>query len=238
MARVVKEKEYTVRRNAILDVAQRLIYTKNYEQMSLQDIAVELQISKGALFHYFPSKAALLEALIDRMLEEGMQQIAPIAHDSKLPALEKLQHLFVMLVRWKTDQKSFFLAMLRAWYDDGNAIVRQKVRTKRLRQMSLILTDIIQQGIEQGDFLIPYSDQVGEVALCLVEGLVDSVSMLLLTLEPNRDCLQRMESAVSTYTAALERTLGIAAGSIEIISVQTLKEWLDAVALNVQSHSW
>src|SRR5579859_805123 len=194
MARPIKEKEYAARRNAILNEAQRLIYTKSYEEMSLQDIVAELHISKGAIFHYFNSKAALLEALIDRMLEEGMQHLMPIARNPGLPAGEKLQRLFATLVQWKTDQKSFFLAMLRTWYDDGNAIVRQKVRTKRLKQMGVLLNDIIREGIEQRDFMILYSDQIGEVVMCLVESLVDSLSMLLLTFETNPDRLQQMES--------------------------------------------
>jgi AcrR family transcriptional regulator len=232
MARVVNEEEYTARRDAILKAAERLIYSKNYEQMSLQDIVDELHVSKGALFHYFRTKAALLEALIDRMLEEGMQQVIPLAHDPSLSALEKLQHFFATLVRWKTAQKTFFLAMLAAWYNDGNAIVRQKVRGKRLKLMGALLTEIIRQGIEQGDLRIPYSDQIGEVALCLVESLVDSLSVLLLTSEPNEDCLHRMEGATVTYTAALERTLGTSEGSLEILSVDALREWFTTAAHN------
>ena len=65
MARIVKEEEYVEKRNEILAVAQRLVYTKGYEQMTIQDMLDELQISKGAFYHYFGSKQALLEALIE-----------------------------------------------------------------------------------------------------------------------------------------------------------------------------
>ncbi len=54
MARIVKE--YSVRRNEILDAARQLVYTKGYEQMTIQDILDYLQISKGAFYHYFDSK--------------------------------------------------------------------------------------------------------------------------------------------------------------------------------------
>lgn len=53
MPRVVKEEEYAVKCNEILDVAQHLVYTKGYQQMSIQDILDELKISKGAFYHYF-----------------------------------------------------------------------------------------------------------------------------------------------------------------------------------------
>ena len=38
MARTVKEQEYATKRNEILDIARKLVYTKGYEQMSIQDI--------------------------------------------------------------------------------------------------------------------------------------------------------------------------------------------------------
>ncbi|TMD98834.1 MAG: TetR family transcriptional regulator, partial [Chloroflexi bacterium] len=38
MARIVKEQAYAVKRNEILDVARRLVDTKGYEQMTIQDI--------------------------------------------------------------------------------------------------------------------------------------------------------------------------------------------------------
>ena len=53
MPRVVKEEDYAARRNEILDVARQLVYTKGYEQMSIQDILDALKISKGAFYHYF-----------------------------------------------------------------------------------------------------------------------------------------------------------------------------------------
>src|SRR5438105_7630718 len=100
MARIVKE--HAVRRNEILDVARRLVYTKGYEQMTIQDILDDLQISKGAFYHYFTSKQALLEAIIERMQEVVEPLVLAIVHDPHLSALEKLRRLFVTVSRWKT----------------------------------------------------------------------------------------------------------------------------------------
>jgi AcrR family transcriptional regulator len=86
MARVVKE--YVVRRNEILDVAQRLVFTKGYEQMTVQDILDVLQIAKGTFFHYFRSKQALLEALIERMIEQTNPLLMPIVKAPHPSALE------------------------------------------------------------------------------------------------------------------------------------------------------
>ena len=87
MARIVKEEEYAGKRNAILDVAQQLIYTRGYEQMTIQDMLDGLRISKGAFYHYFDSKQAVLEALVERLGEEVVQLLLPIVHDPELASL-------------------------------------------------------------------------------------------------------------------------------------------------------
>ena len=66
MARTVNATLRTVRRDAFLDVAQRLVQTKGYEAMSIQDVLGELEASKGAFYHYFDSKQALLQAVVER----------------------------------------------------------------------------------------------------------------------------------------------------------------------------
>src|SRR4030095_12051657 len=101
MARTVNEKEYALKRNQILDATQRLIYAKGYEQMAIQDILDELQISKGAFYHYFDSKPTLREALIERVGQEALQLLIPIVEDSQLGALEKLQCYIDTAMRWK-----------------------------------------------------------------------------------------------------------------------------------------
>ena len=108
MTRIVKEKEYAVRRNAILDVAQLLVYTKGYEQMTIQDILDDLKISKGAFYHYFDSKQALLEPLLERMQQELEPLLIVLGQDSSLPALQKLQRFFAYSIAIKPHRRHFF----------------------------------------------------------------------------------------------------------------------------------
>src|SRR5215470_14150869 len=127
MARIVKEEEYAEKRNAILDVAQKLVYSKGYEQMTIQDILDDLQISKGAFYHYFDSKPTLLEALVEHMGGDIEKLLLSIVQDPEVAALQKLQRFFDTLNRFKTARKDFLLALLQGWYKDENAIVRQKL---------------------------------------------------------------------------------------------------------------
>ena len=69
MARTLNPEVHAVRRDAFVDAAQRLIQARGYEQMSIQDVLDEVDASRGAFYHYFDSKAALLDAVVDRMIE-------------------------------------------------------------------------------------------------------------------------------------------------------------------------
>jgi TetR/AcrR family transcriptional regulator, transcriptional repressor for nem operon len=225
MARTVNEKEYAIRRNAILDMTQRLVYTKGYEQMAIQDILNELQMSKGAFYHYFESKPALLEALIERMQQEAEQLLLPIVQDPHLGALEKFQRYIDAGVRWKTARKTFLIELLRVWYSDHNAIVRQKMWATMSKTAMPLLMAIIHQGIREGVLNIPFPDQVGAVVLSFIYGLGDAFAELLLSPQSHGDELQRAERLVAAYGDALERVLGAPAGSLKLMDAAALREW-------------
>jgi AcrR family transcriptional regulator len=222
MARIIKEEEYAARRNEILNAAQRLIYTKGYEKMAIRDILDELQISKGAFYHYFDSKGALLEALVARLLDDAEKLLDPIVQDPGLSALDKLERYFATAARWKTDQKAYMLALMDVWYADENAIVRQKIFAMTVERIAPIIAAIIRQGIQEGVINTPYPDQAGELFLSLWQTLGDTFSRMLLAQEAD---YAYVESTVAAYTNAMERVLGTPSGSLRLIDISTLKEW-------------
>lgn len=224
MARTIKES--TVRRNEILDVAQRLVATKGYEQMTIQDILDELHISKGAFYHYFDSKSALLEALIERMLEEIKPLLVPILEDPDLSTLQKFQHYFNAAGRWKIALKPFMLEILHVWYADDNAIVRQKLQATAIQQIAPMLTTIINQGVQEGVLTTSYPEQVAEVVLGLMHGLGDAISGFLLSNESRFEILQNIQGTIAVYTDVMERAIGAPPGSLKLIDDETLMEWV------------
>jgi len=234
MARIVKEDEYALRRNEILDTAQRLVYTKGYEQMSIQDILAERQISKGAFYHYFDSKGSLLEAIIERMLDEAILLLQPIVDDPDLAALDKLKRYFSVAGRWKAAQKAFMLEILRVWYNDDNAIVRQKISAAGLKRVAPMIDAIVEQGVRERVFDIPCPDRLGEVSLSLMYSLGDSITLELLSRDPTPASLERIVAMVAAYTRALERILGAPSNSIELVEPEILEEWFVA-AMEVQT---
>lgn len=230
MARVVKPEAYEARKKEILDVAQRLVMvTKGYTGMAVQDILDELQISKGAFYHYFDSKQALLEALIDRLATEATPMLTEIVNDPELPALEKLSCFFEKIARWKTDRKDFLLALLDIWYADENAIVREKLRSAMPERYGPLLTQVVRQGIGEGDMTAAHPDQVGGVILCLLYDLGYDFAFLLRRQGSDHEALERAFHTVAAYNDAIERVLGAPQGSLTLIDDQTIRAWFDPV---------
>jgi AcrR family transcriptional regulator len=79
-----------VRRVAFVDAAARLIQTKGFERMSVQDLLDAPGASRGAFYHYFDSKVELLAAVVERMVEDGMAAVRPVLADPGLSPGEKL----------------------------------------------------------------------------------------------------------------------------------------------------
>ncbi|HZS75137.1 MAG TPA: TetR/AcrR family transcriptional regulator [Ktedonobacteraceae bacterium] len=228
MPRTVKEKEYAVKRNEILDMAEQLIYRKGYEQMTIQDILDGLEISKGAFYHYFDSKQALLEALVERMLELAEQAILPIVQDPNLPALEKMQRYFATANRWKSERKAFLIPFIQVWYADDNAIVREKFNTMGSEHVGPWLAQIIRQGVQEETMNTPYPEQMGALVLSILWKLGDTFARLLINYEGGSESPQRAQDMVVAYSDALERVLGAPKGSLQLMDDESVKEWFVA----------
>jgi AcrR family transcriptional regulator len=225
MARTVNPTLHLVRREAFLDVAQRLVQTKGYEAMSIQDVLDELDASKGAFYHYFDSKQALLEAVVDRFADGAMAGLAPVLADPRLPALRKLEKVFAGIARWKADQKELVLAIMEVWNSDGNAIVREKLRRLTERIMVPLLSVVVKQGVDEGAFVVDSPDETATVLVALMEGFQQQASDLFIARQAGTVSFDVVKRSVAANTEAFERILGVPKGSLTLTSESTLRFW-------------
>lgn len=239
MARTVNQQEFTAKRNEILDAAQCLVFSKGYEKMSIQDILRELGMSNGAFFHYFDSKAAVLEALIKRMMDDTEQRLLDIVHHPELSALEKLQHFFALLAHARMQQQPFLVELLRIWFADENAVIRQKIGDAVIEQRSPMLTQIIRQGVEEGALAPAHPDYAAEIILSLMNAMSTSSARLLLSFDLTRheaECIESMIASTTAYTDTIAKVLGIPASSLYLIDAKMFKTWVHAMSGNTGKH--
>jgi AcrR family transcriptional regulator len=232
MPRISVEQDYFDRRNEILDSAQKLIYSKGFESMTIQDLLDDLGISKGAFYHYFRSKHELLEALTDRSIQAALLLVNPILDDPSLSSLEKLAGYFDTIASWKLAQKEYMIQLLKVWYKDENSLLRQKMTSAGIEFLSPHMSRLIQQGIQEGSMQVDDPDMAAKVVYSIMLNLGEELGRNILAAEePHqtrtpKQFADSMLAANRAYTRAIERILGMSDGSFKLIQNQQLEEWI------------
>jgi AcrR family transcriptional regulator len=226
MARTLDPVAHAVRREAFLDAGQRLIQTKGYSQLSIQDVLEELSASKGAFYHYFDSKAALLEGVVSRMVE-----VAPVVADPDRSALEKFDAVFSGLASFKADRKELILALMRVWLSDDNAVVREHFRRGVIATMTPLLATIIRQGVAEGSFATASPDHTARVFASLWMGASETATDLFAAHQDGAVTVEEVERTLAAFGEAFERILGAAPESLGFAGRSAvIREWFDTPA--------
>lgn len=214
-------------RDDFIEAAQRLIVCKGYEPMSIEDLIREVGVSKGAFYHYFSSKSALLEAVVARMADGAAANLAALLEVSGLTATQRLQQFFSSTMAWKTQRLELMLGLLRVWHSDDNAIVREKVRRSSVQRITPLLAQVLREGNETSEFATPNPDEAAAVAVSLVLAMADTLGEQIMTYRRGDDVdAEGVLRTARAYSTGLERVLGAKQGSLTIVDETLLQAWL------------
>lgn len=89
-----REQQFQAREAAILTVVNRILSSKGYDLMTMDEIAAEVGIAKPSLYKHFDSKEMLAATAMTRLLERALMQIN--AQPADQPPLESLK----AVLRW------------------------------------------------------------------------------------------------------------------------------------------
>jgi AcrR family transcriptional regulator len=225
VARTLDVAVHTVRRDTFVEAAQRLIVTEGYERMSVQDVLDEVDASRGAFYHYFDSKGALLDAVVERMVDQATTRVEPIVTDSSLSATARLSGIFTGIADWKGEQADLILGLLDAWLADENAIVREKVRRHILDRLAPLLTTILRDGRDDGEFSVSAPEETARVVISLVLGANETASRLYVRRRAGIVEVDEVVGVLAAYAEALERIVGAEPGSLPIADEALIRHW-------------
>ncbi|WP_157240778.1 TetR/AcrR family transcriptional regulator [Catenuloplanes japonicus] len=222
MARTVDPVAHAARREAFLDAAQQIIATRGYDALSIQDVLSATGASKGAFYHYFDGKAALLDALVLRMVDTAGPHLTTDGS-----ALERLDAVFGGLADLKAGQRDLIIGMARVWMSDENAVVREHFRRRAITALTPILADIIRQGARERIFAVTDPDATAAVFAALVLG-TNEAAMSMIGQELT---FTQVSARLGAFGEAFERVLGVAPGALRFDRrLDVVREWFDAIA--------
>jgi AcrR family transcriptional regulator len=227
VARTLDPQAFAIRRDAFLDAAQRLMQTKGFEAMSVQDVLDETHASKGAFYHYFGSKTDLLDAIVERMVDAAVAQVGPGVDDPDRTALQKFEAFFADLAAFKLERRELILGFMRSWLSDDNAIVREHHRRRLVGRLQPVMTTIVTQGVAEGVFLVPSPEATARVLISLIQGLTEDATDLWLALDDGTISFAYLETRLTSYVDAFDRILGAKPGSVKLGDMSLLRDWYE-----------
>ena len=157
-----KHPEQTVK--LILDTASTLFLQKGYDKTTLQDIIDATKLSKGAIYHHFASKEAILIAVVDRMGDFNSAVLAEIRDKKGLTGAEKLRQLFRTSMHLSFQGK--ILHMLPFLLENPKFMALQMQSILGEAAPDYILP-ILKEGIADGSIHTDHPEELSEVLLLL-----------------------------------------------------------------------
>jgi AcrR family transcriptional regulator len=202
--RTIKEPE--IRKGEILDAAEKLFAAKGYEAATVNDILTEVNIAKGTFYYHFKSKEDVLDGIVKRQIDAGMEKAQTIAADPRLSVEEKLLSVIVAQKLQKPAKEE----ILPVIHEPANALLHQKIFSEYVMRLSPILTDIVQKGIEQKVFNTPYPKEFIEILL--------AAGMVIFDTAYFHWTQEEQSQRIAAFIYAMEHLTGAKPGSLAQLS--------------------
>ena len=202
MARITKDPQ--VRMTEILDTAEELFYAKGYHETQISDIVKKIGVAQGTFYYYFKSKEEILEALINRQIQQVTFEMERLTSDMTLEPLQKLELFFETMlntVRYKDGLLFEFL------YNDRYLHLMDKLTRLGEEFVAPFLLRIIAEGQEKAVFHVSHP----EVAQAFIGSIIHS--MFDVTYEKPSEELYAQY--VEMAEALIEKTLGLPEHSLK-----------------------
>ena len=193
----------------ILDALQQLLEEKTIQHISVSEIASKAGIGKGSIYYYFPSKDAIVDALIKRSYEQPLQTAKTLSTQTNVSSFTRMAMLFQAC----RDSSAVFLKQKP--HSDTSvqdlAFLHQKYLNYLISELKPVLTDIISQGIACGEIHFDHPAALAEIALIVIAVKLDN-SLVPSSSEETEDTLKGLISL-------LENGTGVPAGTLKYLSL-------------------
>jgi AcrR family transcriptional regulator len=118
------------RRAQLLELAKRAFSDRSYDEVSIDDLARVANISKGLLYHYFPTKRDLYVAGLREIADELVEAVLRVAAD--LPPVDRVRASVDAYLEHIARHSRAFVALMRGGIGSDPEVVAvvDSVRTR------------------------------------------------------------------------------------------------------------
>ncbi|RLC46710.1 MAG: hypothetical protein DRI23_12050, partial [Candidatus Cloacimonadota bacterium] len=142
-----------LRSESIIDAAERIFFNKGFEHATMNDVAEEAELSKGALYLYFHSKNELCMAILQRSLHILKEIFEILQNDNNYSGIEKISKLAELFIAFAKEHPNHYNSLLSYREHRENCPASGKIiknTIKENRKINKIISDIIKMGQADG----------------------------------------------------------------------------------------
>ncbi|SDO41178.1 TetR family transcriptional regulator [Alkalicoccus daliensis] len=160
-----KTKEETAQtRESIINAAENLFIEKGYEGVSLEDIAAEVHLTRGAVHWHFKNKKGVLLAIRER-IEMPLETLENfLADQSEEDPLEALGHTVKKALeeyQYNSRLRKLTKIILHFEYNTENEKLGKKSSEQRARK---VVTEVLRIAQKRSAFQVPWTPESGALA--------------------------------------------------------------------------
>ncbi|NLU44157.1 MAG: TetR/AcrR family transcriptional regulator [Acholeplasmataceae bacterium] len=163
MARITKDP--VVRRNEIIDAAEKLFYSVGYDETSVSDIVKAIGVAQGTFYNYFTSKDAVLEALVQRHVSKIYIKLEGI-EKSEMTAVQKFEKMFYTIFENLRNGDGWVFDFL---YYNKHLQITEKIIRQGGNMFLPFTKKIIEEGNRKGEFSADYIDETLEFITAVLQ---------------------------------------------------------------------
>lgn len=155
MPKIVDHKQY---RKQLLGKSFDLFAQKGYGCITMRHIAQGLSVSTGTLYHYFPSKQALFEQLVEEICQQDISTAL-----TELGERKTLQEAMEGLASYLVKNQDYFLKWTYIWVDfsqhqDFNHLGNTVFNRANLRYRQAVCDFLGIEDLELATFVLNFID--------------------------------------------------------------------------------
>ena len=156
-------------RTKITDAAIKLFSTRGFSAASVDDICEEAGISKGAFYHHFESKQALVLALLDGWLQ-AIDSAIEASKDKTAPeTFMQMTEAFPYFFETAGEGLPMFLEF---WLQASRDKTIWEASIAPYRRYHKYFTSLIKKGVEEGSFVEVDPDLTSRMIVATAMGLL------------------------------------------------------------------
>jgi TetR/AcrR family transcriptional regulator len=159
-----KEREKEQRRNDIISAAEQLFFTRQFDDVSMDDIAKSIELSRATLYLYFQDKESLYFAVMLRGIRIMSEKFKESA-DGETTGLGKINAIGNMFIRFSSEYSEYNRLLHYATSQRFEACKNEYVNEVKVASAELIgiMCSSIKKGIDDGTIkndLDPYETAI------------------------------------------------------------------------------